>query len=113
MRCEDDADRALTTPAIRERAAHLVNEALVNALKHSPARAARIELTVATGELLVSVAAPGTLVPALSAAGRLASMGDYVSIRQHGDDVVLSGRIRIGDGNIPISSSAGHTPVAD
>ncbi len=80
-------ERSEAAPIVTE----VVNEALVNAVKHSGARAARIEITTgADGVLHVRVASSGALpravMPMRPFAGR-------TLLYQEGDDVVLESMI--------------------
>lgn len=69
----------------------VVNEALVNAVKHSGARAARIEITMGdSGEMFVRVAAPGRLPRAVM---QTRSFTGWTLLFQDGDDVVLEAAV--------------------
>lgn len=69
----------------------VVNEALVNAVKHSGARAARIEITMGdSGEMFVRVAAPGRLPRAVM---QTRSFTGRTLLFQDGDDVVLEAAV--------------------
>lgn len=81
----------------------VVNEALVNAVKHSGARAARIEITMADGdEMFVRVAAPGRLPRAVM---KTRSFSGRTLLFQDGDDVVL-------EAAVPAESAAGASVTA-
>ncbi len=83
----DDAVRLrLSDPDAAERVVSVVTEALVNAVKHSGARRARVVARVTgSGSLLLRVSSPGRLGP-VSGRG-LGTVGRRVY--QDGDDVVL------------------------
>ena len=83
----DDAVRLrLSDPDAAERVVSVVTEALVNAVKHSGARRARVVVRVTgSGSLLLRVSSPGRLGP-VSGRG-LGTVGRRVY--QDGDDVVL------------------------
>ena len=69
----------------------VVNEALVNAVKHSGARAARIEITMGdSDEMFVRVAAPGRLPRAVM---QTRSFTGRTLLFQDGDDVVLEAAV--------------------
>lgn len=87
---EPGAATALADRDVSAEAADVVNEALVNAVKHSGARAARIDLSVADdGRIRVQVASPGILTDAARRQAGLGMRRPDVSIRQSGADVVL------------------------
>lgn len=69
----------------------VVNEALLNAVKHSGARAARIEITMGdSDEMFVRVAAPGRLPRAVM---QTRSFTGRTLLFQDGDDVVLEAAV--------------------
>ncbi|MDY0829185.1 hypothetical protein SK224_08610 [Microbacterium sp. BG28] len=84
------ATLALTDPATADRAIYAVNEALVNAVKHSAARVAAVAISGTTdGRVRVRVSSRGALA---ASAGRSAGLGTRapgIAISQQGDDVVL------------------------
>jgi len=110
LRCDDRARLALNASSIRDRAVQIVNEALVNALKHSAARTARIELVGTADALRVHVAASGTLTATTRGLG---SRTDGTTITLHSGGVVLEGHIPLVQATRGIPSSARYTPVAD
>lgn len=93
----DDVTTALGDPEIVAAVAELVNEALVNAVKHSGARAARIRIAsdVRAGVdgragVHVRVSAPGELPRAVMPTRTL---GGRALLYQDGDDVVLESTV--------------------
>lgn len=83
---DDDVRHRLGDPETADRVVSLVTDALVNAVKHSGARRARVVARVTgSGALLLRVSSPGRLVPhpgrGLGTRGR--------RVFQDGDDVVL------------------------
>lgn len=85
-----DARDALALPRLGDAAAALVNEGLVNAVKHSGARAARIDIDRHGAQLLVRIASAGELSPVAPTTG-IGTRDAHTTIRQEGDDVVLRG----------------------
>lgn len=80
------AAAVLDTPAAADRVASVVNEALVNAVKHSGARRAEIDLDrTPAGDLRLRIAAPGRL----AAAPRRGLGTAAARVYQDGGDVVL------------------------
>lgn len=81
---------ALTDPVTADRAVDAVNEALVNAVKHSAARVAAVAIFgLADGGVRVRVSSRGALA---ASAGRSAGLGTRamgIAISQQGEDVVL------------------------
>ncbi|GAA2576879.1 hypothetical protein GCM10009862_15250 [Microbacterium binotii] len=85
-----DAAVALHDPATAERAAEAVNEALVNAVKHSAARVAAVAIAVmADGRVRVRVSSRGALAAGSGRPTGLGTRGAGIAISQQGDDVVL------------------------
>ncbi len=81
---------ALEDRQTSERAAEVVNEALVNAVKHSGARAARVDLEVADGGgVRVRVASPGRLSDSARRSVGIGLRRPGVRVVQSGEDVVL------------------------
>lgn len=70
--------------------AELVNEALVNAVKHSDARAARIDVTAEVEGVRVRVASPGALPRPVMSTRRF---GDRALLYQDAGDVVLESTV--------------------
>ncbi|GAA1695937.1 hypothetical protein GCM10009808_11490 [Microbacterium sediminicola] len=85
-----DAVTALADREVAEGAADVVNEALVNAVKHSGARQASVAVSRAeeTG-LRVQITSPGTLAAPVHRAAGIGASRPGVTIRQSGADVVL------------------------
>jgi hypothetical protein len=81
---------ALRDPTTSEHAVEAVNEALVNAVKHSTARVAAVAIsTMADGRVRVRVSSRGSLsVPAGRSSG-LGARAAGIAISQQGDDVVM------------------------
>lgn len=90
LRTSPEAAVALEDRQLSERAADIVNEALVNAVKHSGARVARVDVDV-TGDrdLRVRVASPGRLTDPSRRVAGIGMRRPGVSITQVGEDVVL------------------------
>lgn len=89
----DDARAALDRPGVGEEANRMVNEALVNAVKHSGAREAAVELTRTGDRLRVQVSSPGILSPralTLAVPAGLGTREAGTALRQVGDQVVLA-----------------------
>ncbi|MDJ1114443.1 hypothetical protein [Microbacterium dauci] len=91
---DDDARAALTDPHARRAAVGLVNEALVNAVKHSAARAASVRISQADDAIRVRVSSAGTLGTGVHGLGGQTAR---TTLRQVGDDVVLEGLVSVGD----------------
>ncbi|MDZ8201293.1 hypothetical protein RZO50_07190 [Microbacterium sp. SSW1-59] len=90
VRTSDKAAVALADPDVADRVVDIVNEALVNAVKHSGARAALIRLTVAgDGRLRVRAISRGTLSEEATRRAGLGTSGMDVRVTQSGDDVVF------------------------
>ncbi|MCK6079056.1 hypothetical protein KZX37_00315 [Microbacterium sp. EYE_5] len=85
-----DARDALALPSLGDAAAALVNEGLVNAVKHSGARAARIDIDRVAARLTVQIRSAGELATEALTSG-LGTRAAHTTIRQDGDDVVLRG----------------------
>ena len=88
---EPEALAAFDDPAIGQEASRLVNEALVNAVKHSAAREAAVEMERTGDRLRLRVSSPGILpqrAPASSSRG-LGTRAAGTILRQVGDQVVL------------------------
>ncbi len=84
-----DAAVALHDPATAERAVEAVNEALVNAVKHSTARVAAVEIAVMLdGRVRVPVSSRGALAAGSGRPTGLGTRGAGIAISQQGDDVV-------------------------
>ena len=89
---EPEARAAFDDPAIGEEASRLVNEALVNAVKHSAAREAAVELERTGDRLRLRVSSPGILSPRASANAAPQGIGTRAAgttLRQVGEHVVL------------------------
>ncbi|MEW1835859.1 hypothetical protein [Microbacterium sp. NPDC079995] len=89
---EPDARAAFDDPAIGEEASRLVNEALVNAVKHSAAREAAVEMERTGDRLRLRISSPGVLSPRASATPAPQGLGTRAvgtTLRQVGDQVVL------------------------
>lgn len=73
----------------------VVNEALVNAIKHASAREARIDIdTTASADLRVRVSTPGELAPrGRRAKAGLGTSGDHARLYQDEDRVVLEAHL--------------------
>ena len=98
-RIDDDARVALESPGAASVATEVVNEALVNAVKHSGARAARIDITSdAAGEVHVRVASAGSLPRAIMP---MRSFAGPTLLYQDGPDVVL-------ESTVPVPRLAAH-----
>lgn len=97
-RIDDTVAAVLDTPAAADRIASVVNEALVNAVKHSAAHRARIDLDRApTGDLRLRIAAPGRLAAVTrrglgTAAARVYQDGDEVVLEAVIDETALTPR---------------------
>jgi len=92
-RISDDARAALAAPDVMHQATEAVNEALLNAVKHSAARDAAVEITASTEGVLVRVSSAGRLP-----AGRVHGFGSRTAgtrIVQDGDQVVFEARIAV------------------
>lgn len=87
---DEQAAAAMSDPATAERAVDAVNEALVNAVKHSTARVAAVAIAVTPdGRVRVRVASRGALPAAAGRSVGLGTRGAGTAISQQGDDVVL------------------------
>ena len=89
----EDARAALADTDAMHQVTEAVNEALLNAVKHSAAQAASAEITVDAGDLLVRVSSTGKLP-----AGRVHGFGSRTGgtrIAQDGDQVVFEARIEV------------------
>lgn len=89
---EPETRAAFDDPAIGEEASRLVNEALVNAVKHSGAREATVEMVRTGDRLRLRVSSPGTLprrplTPPTSEG--LGTRTPGTRLRQVGDQVIL------------------------
>ncbi|WP_244604227.1 hypothetical protein [Microbacterium oleivorans] len=102
-----DARDALTRAALGDAVSSLVNEGLVNAVKHSGARWAEIEIGRRGDRLHVRVASPGILaVVGPADNGRVTGIGtrgDGTTVRQQGDRVILEGAFAIPTANVATS----------
>lgn len=91
----DDAREGLDSPAIAESIRGLVNEGFVNAVKHSGARWADVEVHLEGAAIAVRISSPGILVLADSATGEgitgIGTRGAFTTLHQVGDRVVLEG----------------------
>ena len=95
LRVEPGAEPALQSTAAAEQVVAIVNEALVNAVKHSGARRADVDVDLAPeGGLRLRIASPGVLGPA----PRRGLGATAATIRQRGDDVVLEAVLSRTDG---------------
>ncbi|QCQ16121.1 hypothetical protein [Microbacterium sp. RG1] len=82
--------RALTDPATAERAIDAVNEALVNAVKHSSARVAAVVISGMTdGRVHVRVSSRGALAASARRSAGLGTRSAGIAISQQGEEVVL------------------------
>ncbi|MFI8632503.1 hypothetical protein ACIGEP_07920 [Microbacterium sp. NPDC077663] len=88
---EPEARAAFDDPAIGEEASRLVNEALVNAVKHSAAREASVEMERTDDRLRLRISSPGILSSRalVSPATGLGTRAAETTLRQVGDQVVL------------------------
>lgn len=89
---EPEARTAFHDPAIGEEASRLVNEALVNAVKHSAAREATVEMVHTGDRLRLRVSSPGTLPRRPLAPPTSTGLGTRTPgtrLRQVGNQVVL------------------------
>lgn len=90
----DEAARAaMASTHAREAAVRLVNEALVNAVKHSAARAASIHISHDGSAIRVRVASAGSLGASTRGLG---GRDAGTTMRQVGDEVVLEGLVAVG-----------------
>ncbi|UIN32104.1 hypothetical protein [Microbacterium binotii] len=81
---------ALTDRATAERAIDAVNEALVNAVKHSSARVAAVAISgMADGRVHVRVSSRGALAASARRSAGLGTRAAGIAISQQGEDVVL------------------------
>jgi len=85
------ASSALADDEVARRAAEMANEALVNAVKHSTARTARLTVDATEESVRMRVANPGRLLPRLERTPGLgiAGLGDSARLIQEGPEVVL------------------------
>lgn len=89
-----EAQRALADTDLAHAASEVVNEALVNAVKHSGARSARIALTTSeAGTLRIRVASPGVIARTTASGRGLRSLRGHVELTQSGDEVILTARL--------------------
>jgi len=89
---DPDAEAAIADPRIARRVAAIVTEGLVNAVKHSAARTAELQIETIDDGLRVRLAAPGEIVPHIADGRGLASVGGRLS--QEDRDVVLEAVVR-------------------
>lgn len=91
----DDARDGLSAPAVADAVHGLVNEGLVNAVKHSGARWADIRIDRSGEAITARVSSPGILAAATSSTGErvagIGTRGARTVLRQVGDRVVLEG----------------------
>lgn len=89
-----DAETALGEAALARAATDIVKEGLVNAVKHSGARSARVTLTVSEGgSLCIRVASPGVIVRTAASGRGVKSLPGHVELTQSGGDVILTARL--------------------
>ncbi|WP_307470604.1 hypothetical protein [Microbacterium sp. SORGH_AS_0505] len=92
---DDDAREGLSAAAIADGVYGLVNEALVNAVKHSGARWADIKIDRDGDAIAARVSSPGILAAATPSTGErvtgIGTRGARTVLRQAGDRVVLEG----------------------
>lgn len=101
-----EATVALSDPETDARAAEVVTEAFVNAVKHSGAREATVRLSVSTeGNLVVTAASPGTLPAADRRASGIGTRRRNTRIIQVGADVVL-------ESVLPVTSDPTEPPAS-
>ncbi|GAA1954357.1 sensor histidine kinase [Microbacterium aquimaris] len=94
VRTSDRAAVALTDAATADQVVDVVNEALVNAVKHSGARAALVRLTVAAdGRLRVRAISRGTLSDPDAQRPGIGTSSLDATVTQSGDDVVFDARL--------------------
>lgn len=95
LRVDDEARGGLSSPAIAEGIRSLVNEGLVNAVKHSGARWADVEIDRDGEVIAVRISSPGILITANASTGEgvtgIGTRGSSTTLRQVGDRVVLEG----------------------
>ncbi|MDQ1206840.1 hypothetical protein [Microbacterium sp. SORGH_AS_0862] len=90
LQVDAGARLALTDPGTAARAVEAVNEALVNAVKHSAARVAAVAIAVMTDDRVrVRVSSRGALAAGSGRPRGLGTRGASVAISQQGEDVVL------------------------
>lgn len=81
---------ALADEETSDRAIDAVNEALVNAVKHSAARVAAVAISgMADGRVRVRVSSPGALAAPAGRSSGLGTRAPGIAISQQGEDVVL------------------------
>lgn len=85
------ARAAITDNEVSHRAARVANEGFVNAVKHSAARTAQVDIDARGQTLLIRIAAPGRLptVQGRSFGHGISGLGAGTRLVQVGDDVVL------------------------
>jgi hypothetical protein len=99
------AQSALRDRHTDERAAEIVTEAFVNAVKHSGARQAVVTLsTEEAGRVRVRVVSPGTLPAAEQRASGIGTRSHDTRIYQSDDDVVLESFLA------PVANDLAHVP---
>ena len=90
VKTSDGAAIAMMDADIARQVVEVVNEALVNAVKHSGARSAVVDLDVADdGRMRVRAISNGRLREQASRAEGLGTRGVDVTVTQSGDDVVF------------------------
>lgn len=100
---DDGAPPSLLDPQVAALANEVIDEALINAVKHSGARTARITIqSTGHAQIIVSVAAPGRLSLPVMPTRRFAQS---TSLFQSGDDVVLQASIAV----LPLTTPASIT----
>lgn len=95
----DDARASLDDATVGEAVTSLVNEGLVNAVKHSGARWAEIAIERVDDQLSVRVGSPGILrltgAPGGEHVTGIGTRGARTTLRQRGDRVVLEGEFAV------------------
>ena len=90
VKTSDRAALAMMDADVARQVVEVVNEALVNAVKHSGARAAVVDLDVADdGRMRVRAVSQGRLREQASGSSGLGTRGIDVTVTQSGDDVVF------------------------
>ncbi|MDZ8274778.1 hypothetical protein R2Q81_02330 [Microbacterium aquimaris] len=94
VRTSDRAALALTDAETADQVVDVVNEALVNAVKHSGARAALVRLTIAAdGRLRVRAISRGTLSDPDGQRAGIGTSSLDATVTQSGDDVIFDARL--------------------
>ncbi|MCT9819015.1 hypothetical protein N3K63_01805 [Microbacterium sp. W1N] len=86
------AEEVIADPVVARRVAAIVSEGLVNAVKHSAARTAELQIEPVDSGVRVRLAAPGEIVPHRTDGRGLASVGGRLTQRDR--DVVLEAVVR-------------------